>query len=153
MKYFCFHTYFLFVTSFGFATYFRVNLASNALHRKANSFTLTKSKFSRNLMEQSDFFLCHTDNVSIDSMLLLPPPFCCPSLPSIKFKGSADCLQSQIIHISDLLFPCVSADCIHSCDLTCMTKSCTLHMNCQIQCSILETYHQKSSFQIYKCRY
>lgn len=94
MKSFCFHTYFLFVTSFGFATYFRVNLASNALHRKANSFTLTKSKFSRNLMEQSDFFLCHTDNVSRDSMFSFP--LLSAALPSLhQVKGSADCLQSQ----------------------------------------------------------
>lgn len=80
------------------------------------------------ILWKNQTFSCVTWPMSAeDSTLFLPPPFCCPSLPSIKFKGSEMTVFTHrlINNISDLLFHHINADCIYSSDLTWMTKSCT----------------------------
>lgn len=145
MSFFLPHLYF-FVISFGFAAYFKVSLASNALQRKANSFTLAKSKFSRYLMEKSDFFLCHMDNMSaVDSTLFLPFFFSnVPFLPSGLRVVMTIFSYRLINNISDLLFHHINADCIYSSDLN--DQELSLQINCQIQYSISETYHHETVF-------
>lgn len=133
------HTY-IFWWFFVSAEYFKVSLANNAFHSKANSFTLAESKFTSicGLFQETHGkgrLSCVLWTTCLQWTPCCSFPFLSPTLlsrPSILKVVMTVFNHRLMNNISDLLFPHINADRIYSSGLTWLIESYTLQTICQL---------------------